>query len=237
MRLSLQDSEGVLSIGSEKLNGQVSNDEMTADESKMQEFVDADGYLKECLLEAPHTSLMSLDRVRALRSRTELLGSVEAVEESFASATNGMHFLQQIAGALKTIVNQHVSAAQALKKARLQEAETQKKEHQRQVKEKEKEQQKEAKLQKRLANAKNEASPTGPAGAGGGADTKRRRLFPSAFTDNDPVVLTAPGWSERQVTVVENYAPRLQVTSATVAVNCCLDSESRGSCCEQGLGG
>ncbi|CAE7210565.1 unnamed protein product [Symbiodinium sp. CCMP2592] len=177
---------------------------MTADEAKMQEYVEADGYLKECLQETPNTSLMSLDRVRALRTRTELLGSVEAVEESFASATNGMHFLQQIGGALKTIVNQHVSAAQALKKARQQEAETHRKEQQRQVKEKEREDQKKAKLQKQLANAaKNEGSPSGPAAGG---DAKRRRLCPSAFSESDPAVLTAQGWSERQVTVVENYA-------------------------------
>lgn len=221
-------------MGSEQLNGHISNDEMTANERKMHDLVAADGYLKECLLEMSNTSLMSLDRVRALRTRTELLGSVEAVEESFTSATNGMNFLQQIAGSLKTIVNQHVSAAQALKKARQQEAETHRKELERQAKEKKRELEKEAKLQKKLTDGKNEPSPAG--GGGAGSDTKRRRLFPSAFTEHDPVVLTAQGWSERQVTVVENYAPRLQVTSATVAVNCCLDPESRGSCCEQGLG-
>ncbi|CAE7252228.1 unnamed protein product, partial [Symbiodinium sp. CCMP2456] len=160
-----------------------------------------------------NTSLMSLDRVRALRTRTELLGSVEAVEESFTSATNGMNFLQQIAGSLKTIVNQHVSAAQALKKARQQESETHRKELDRQAKEKKRELEKEAKLQKKLADGKNEPSPAG--GCGAGSDAKRRRLFPSAFTEHDPVVLTAQGWSERQVTVVENYAPRLQAAAVS----------------------
>ena len=113
---------------------------MSKTEGKIEEYVREDAFLTENLAETELPRYLCLARIQSLRLRTDLLGSVEAVEEHFDQSRAGIRGLSDIASALSAAQKNFVSTTIALKKAIRAEKDMQRKEQQRLDKEKIREQ-------------------------------------------------------------------------------------------------
>ena len=150
-------------------------------EERMMALIKRDTYMNEQSEQWTECPLC-FARVRALREKTELLGSVEQVEDRFQKAANAMTVLIEIAGAATMAVKQWKVAAVALKKARKQEDEMKERESKRLEKEAEKLRKKQDRLDKLKGDER-------------GEDPKKRRA-PAHFvpSETDPMVLQQTSW-------------------------------------------
>ena len=175
----------------------INDNTMVELEATMMNLIDQDVFLKEkSASEWTLATPACLPRVVAWRTGTELLGSIDAVEDRQEKIGQALTCLEQMGAALGASARQWKGAHAALEKARKAERAMEEKEADRARKLEKARQAKAAKLQKELAADKTDQPENGP----------KRRRQPGGYitTEDDPPVL-AVGW--RQLSVVETFAP------------------------------
>ena len=184
----------------------LSTKDMDSIEKKMQDIVDEDAFLKG----EEGMQWLCVPRISVLRQRTELLGSVEAVEGQFAQAGQGVAALQKIAASVTASARQYTATALALQKARKAEKAAQEREEKKrdaQKARKEKAQQAQQQAQTRRGKNEEGSSQAGQDGEPGETTEKKRRAPANAgFAETDPAVLTSLWPSGNQVVVKESFA-------------------------------
>ena len=191
---------------------------MDAVEKELADLCAKDTYLEEQMGTAGLEGPLCFARVTALRSKTDLLGSVDAVEAHFSQAVQGMVMLGAVAGALSTASRTYVSTAAALKAAKKKERQALEKERLRLERDQEKDAEKLRKLQEKLdtnADAEN-GSDGDPKRLSVGSSSappsgkKRRAPAHAAFANTDPSVLSSSWGPDAPVSVVDTIVPWLQ---------------------------
>ena len=184
-------------------------DQMDKIEKQMGEIVQEDAFLKDLDL-----TWLCVARIAQMRQRTELLGSVEAVEQQFQQVAEGVQALSKLAAATTTCCRQYTATAVALKKARKAEKAAQERE------DKKKKTIEDRKLRAAEAAAKKKENETGgdtsePEPQKGGK--KRRAPANAGFTESDPLVLKSawPSGSDYTCTVMESYVSWIQIGGLT----------------------
>ena len=178
-------------------------------EKEVADMCGKDPYLEEKMAaDEGKAEIRCMQRITALRSRTDLLGSVQAVEERFDQAHNGIQFLNILSAALTQSTRQFTATTAALVKAKKQEFATQAREAAKAKKAAQRAEDKRVKLQQKLQQAEAEAKDDKDDGGLAGPVEKKRRRAPAnaQFTENDPLVLSAAWPPEARVDVVETFA-------------------------------